>query len=111
MPMRSRQKERARRRSSVRSRAAGGASETEIDRSGAEPSSGAGESAGTRRDERRSRSPAGRADRGLSSLRAKPSAAQEVVLRVEVQDLYPGRTTMASRRRPDDAEIKKPERD
>jgi len=37
--------------------------------------------------------------------------APEVVLRVEVQDLYPGRTTMTSRRRPDDTEIKKPERD
>ena len=59
------------------------------------------------RDERRSRSPAGRADRGLSSLRAKPSAAQEIVLRVEVQDQNPGRTTMTPRRRPDDTEIKK----
>ena len=33
--------------------------------------------------------------------------AQEIVLRVEVQDQNPGRTTMTSRRRPDDTEIKK----
>lgn len=64
--------ERARRRSLVRSRTARGARRSIGPEQSRHPE--AEESTGTRRDERRSRSPAGRADRGLSSLRAKPSA-------------------------------------